>query len=444
MARLKYFSALAVITVLFTNFFPRGAIAQDSAITLYLDQAIAAAVNNNSAVRVAQLDENIAAANYKQTAAIYLPQIGFSYSVMNTNNPLNAFGFELQQKSITQNDFGTSLLNHPAGTPDFTTKLVVQQPLVNIDLLYRRRSAAKQTEIFQYNTQRTKENLLYEVKEAYLQLQLGYEAARVLEEALATADSVYVFTDNRFKQGFLQKSDVLNAEVQVTTFESNLTGAKNNIRNESDYLSLLMGVPAEKIYKTDQNATEEIFDSSSDIADTRSDFLAMQKEIEASDLMITANKMSYLPKLNAFGSYQFNDSRMLGFGASSYLAGVQLSWDIFKGNSTKNVIAAQMLERNKLAEQLTRQKDQSKLELNKARRGLEDAQFDIKQHRLAAVQAAEALMILQNRYRQGLANTTDVLMAATQLSQQKYALAQSVYTFNVTKAYLQFLTASAK
>jgi outer membrane protein TolC len=168
----------------------------------------------------------------------------------------------------------------------------------------------------------------------------------------------------------------------------------------------------------------------------------MQKAIESTDLMIKANKMSYLPKLNAFGSYQFNDSRALGFGAGAYLAGVQLSWDIFKGNSTKNNIATQTLERNKLSTELAQQKDQSQLELDKAYRDLADARFSITQQELAVAQASESLLILQNRYQQGLVNTTDVLMASTQLSQQKFALAQAVFNTRVTEVYLQLLTAS--
>jgi hypothetical protein len=35
-------------------------------------------------------------------------------------------------------------------------------------------------------------------------------------------------------------------------------------------------------------------------------------------------------------------------------------------------------------------------------------------------------------------------MATTQLSQQKFALAQAVFNANVTKAYLQLLTATGK
>ncbi len=76
------------------------------------------------------------------------------------------------------------VLNNPSATRDFTTKLDVQQPLVNMDLLYKRKAAAKQTELYQYKTQRTKEYLTFEVKKAYLQLQLAYDAVKVLEEAI--------------------------------------------------------------------------------------------------------------------------------------------------------------------------------------------------------------------------------------------------------------------
>ena len=213
----------------------------------------------------------------------------------------------------------------------------------------------------------------------------------------------------------------------------------------SDYLSLLMGQKHGVVYTADSMMWTEsvVARQNTQIAATRSDFLAMQKAIESSDLMIRANKMSYLPKLNAFGSYQLNDSRMFGFGAGAYLAGVQLSWDIFKGNTTKNTIATQTLERSKLSTELARQKDQSQLELDKAFRDIADAQFSIKLQELAVSQASEALLILQNRYQQGLVNTSDVLMASTQLSQQKFALAQAVFNTHVTEAYVELLTTSA-
>ena len=441
---ISYFIVKAIIIVIFLNVFAAKVSAQDSTKNLSLNGAIEAALSNNMDIRLAKLDENIAAANYKQTGAVFLPQVGFSYKAMTTNDPLNAFGYKLEQRSINQNDFNPALLNHPSGTSDFMAMLEVRQPILNMDLLYIRKGAEKQTEVYKFKTQRSKEYLAFEVQKAYLQLQLAYDAVKVLKEGSETSKSVYIYTENHFKQGLIQKSDLLNAQVQVTTLQSNLNKAQSNVRNTSDYLSLLMGAKAGTIYNIDSPLQENdiAVDTTQKIAPLRSDFMAMQKAIEASNLMIKSSQMGYLPKLNAFGNYQYNDSNLTGFGANSYLVGVQLSWDIFKGGETKNAITIQKLERDKLNGQLAQQKDQSQLELSKAFRDLSDARFEIEQEKTAIEQASESLRILQNRYQQGLVNTADVLMAETQLSQQKFALAQARFNMNLTRYYLQFLTAT--
>ncbi len=408
---------------------------------LPLDEAISSALSNNKTVQLAKMNEAMAGANYKQTEAIYLPQIGLSYTGFSTNNPLNAFGFKLQQKNISQNDFIPDLLNHPSTTTDFTTKLEVQQPLINMDAVYVRKSAAKQIEVYQYKTQRTRDYISFEVQKNYLQLQLYYESVAVLEDALATTKALYLFTNNHFKQGLIQKSDVLNVQVTVATLENNLAKAKSNISNTSDYLSRLMGVPIGTIYTvTKPNIT--IINSNDSITNSRADFMAMQKAIDASSLMIQSSKMSYLPKLNAFGSYQLNDSRMLGFGAGAYLGGIQLSWNIFQGNKTKNTILTQTIARDQLSTQLEQQKEESNADLSKTKRDISDAQSEIVKQQMAIEQATEALRILQNRYEQGLVNTTDVMMATTQLSEQKFGLSQAIFNQNLSKAYLQLLTSS--
>lgn len=414
--------------------------AQEIAQPLELNEAIESSVANNKTVALSKMDEAIADLDYKQTSAVFLPQAGFSYTGITTNNPLNAFGFKLQQQSIKQDDFNPNLLNNPPATTDFTTRIDVKQPLLNLDLLYMRKSAKKQVEISRYKTQRTKEYITYMVQQAYLQLQLAYDAEKVLEEALSTAKAMFNFTNDRFEQGLLQKSDVLNAQVQVNSIETNLAEAKSHIKNASDDLSLLMGKATGTIYTIPASFSFHHQVAADSLPSDRSDFKAMETAINSYDLMIKSGRMSYLPKLNAFGSYQLNDKTMFGFGSNAYLAGVQLSWDIFKGNTTKNKIAAQEIERHKLSQQLSNEQDKDRVELNKARRDFDDAQYKINQQKAAVGQAAEALRILQNRYEQGLANSTDVLMAQTQLSQQKLALAQAMFSRNISAAFVQFLT----
>lgn len=418
------------------------ALSQEPAVRLTVDQAITIALANNKELKMSTLDEKIAAARYKETQGVFLPQVGVSYSAMTTNNPLNAFGFKLQQQTITAEDFSPVQLNHPGGTPDFMARADVQQPLVNMDQVYMRKGAAKEVEVYELKRQRATEGLVFQVNKAYTQLQLANASVSVWEEALKTAEALYRYTSDRVDQGFLNKADALNAKVQVATTESRLAEADSQVKNASDYLSLLMGRPYGISYAVDSNSMPDMGAAFTDalVPAGRADLGALQKAIEASDLGIRSRKLSALPRLNAFGSYQLNDSRMFGFGANAYMAGIQLSWDIFKGNSIRNKIATQTLERNRLAEELSLRKDESNLELNKAQRQLADARYRIRQQEAAAAGAAEAFRILKDRYEQGLAGSTDVLLAQTQLSQQQLALAQAIFDHRVVIAYIQFLT----
>ena len=417
---------------------------QPQLVNITLAEATAEALNNNKAIRVAQTDERIAEANFRQTNAVFLPQVGLSYTAMTSNNPLNVFGFKLQQQSVTATDFNPALLNNPAATQNYMTKVDVMQPLLNMDMLYMRKGAQKQIESYHFKTERTKEYITFEVQKAYLQLQLTHQAVTVMEEALQSAKATYTSTENRFQKGLLQKSDLLNVKIQVNAIETKLAEAKSNVSNASGHLSLLMGKPSNVIYAIDKaiQPTTEATETAPVLSITRSDFKAMQNAIDASDYMTQSSKMNYLPKLNAFGTYQINDSEALGFGSNAYLAGIQLSWDVFKGTKTRNEVSAKNLTRDKMQTQFDEQKEQSQLELDKTNRQLADTRFAIQQQQTAVAQAEEALRILQNRYEQGLITTTDVLMAGSQLSQQKLGLAQALFSHNVTAAYLQFLTSS--
>ncbi|TZF82829.1 TolC family protein [Pedobacter sp. BS3] len=415
--------------------------AQEKVRFLSLKEAIEAAVSGNFAVQSGKLDEAAAREKFKQADAGFLPQLNFSYAAWTTNNPLNAFGFKLQQREVTAADFNPALLNHPSQTADFTTKLEAQQPLLNLDAIYMKKSARAQVESYQLKTQRTREYVTLETQKAYYQLQMAHQAVWVLEEALSTAKSVYEFTNNRVFQGLIQRSDLLNAEVQVLGVESSLNEAKANLLNASDYLSVLMNQPAGVLYQTEemcQAYPQE--DISPVLPENRSDFLAMEEAITAAGMMEKSFKMKFLPRLNAFGSYQLNDKRFSGFGAESYFAGIQLSWNIFDGNNNKRQAAGLKLEQQKLQVQLRSMQQENQMQLDKYHRDLASSRFKIRQQHAAVAQAEEALRILQNRYKEGLVNTTDVLHAQTQLSQQKLMLLQAIFSNQVTQAYIRFLT----
>lgn len=413
-------------------------------VPLSLDQALEATLKNNKEIRLATFDEAGAEAKYKQTNAVFLPQIKLSYTGMSSNNPLNAFGFKLQQQAITQSDFNPSLLNEPSATQNFMTKAEWLQPILNLDMWSMRQAAQEQQLAYAFKTKRTKDYVSFEVQKVYAQLQLAHQAKSVLKDAVQTVKAIYTATGNRFEKGYLQKSDVLQVEVQVKSAESKLAEAMSNIQNASDYLGLLMGVKAGVIYQVDSITRVAPIDNTPvTVPDDRADFRAMQSAVNAHEKMINSGKMAYLPKLNAFGEYMINDREAFGFGSNSYLVGAQLSWTLFNGATTRNKISEQRIERDKTVEQLALQKEQAQLELNKSARQMQDALFAIQQQEIAVSQSAEALRIVQNRYQQGLVATNDVLQSQALVAQQKLLLAQAIYQYNTTVAYQIFLTTSS-
>lgn len=412
---------------------------------LKLQDALGLAMNQNKQVILASLEQESSVAKFHQTNAVFLPQVDLSYTAFTTNNPLNAFGFKLQQQSITQTDFDPRLLNNPSATQNFMAKAEVNQPLINMDMIFARKAAHEQIDVYSYKTKRTKEYVTFEVQKAYGQLQLAHDAVQVLTEALQTVNSIYTSTNQRFEKGFLQKSDVLQVQVQVNAMESKLAEAKSNVQNASDYLSLMMGAKTGKIYSVDsirKNNTVEVIETQ--VPDDRADFKAMQSALKAQDQMINSGRMAYLPKLNAFGNFQINDKSAFGFNSQSYLLGAQFSWNMFAGTATRNKVSEYKVERTKIEEQLAYQKEQSQLELNKTNRQLKDASFAITQSETSVDHAEEALRSLKNRFEQGLVTTNDLLQAQSILSQQKLMKAQAIFQYNTTVSYLQFLTSTSE
>lgn len=423
-------------------FFARPAMAQSQPAKqpITVDEAIKAAVQHNETLKQAALDEEIASVRYKQTEAFYLPQAGLSARYTGTNNPLNAFGLKLQQKGITAADFNPSLLNDPGARGDFSTLLEVRQPIFNADLNYQRKAAAGQLDMIRLQSKRSQEYIAYATQMAFLQLQMSLRAEKVIREALITAKAILKKSEDYFNQGVIQKSDLLNAQVFVSNTETSIETAKSNIEAASDQLSLLMGKPTGIIYMVNDEIKPVANTDTLTLTDNRADFAAMNKGMQVYDLMIKSAKKSYLPRLNAFANYQLNDKQVMGFGAGAWLAGVQLSWDIFKGNQTKNQIAVLHLEKQKLGSQLQQQKEDARSGINQAKRKLNESIFRLRQETTAGAQAAEALRVLQNRYDQGLATTSDVLVAQTQLSRQQLNYVQALFEQNTAALTLQFLT----
>jgi outer membrane protein TolC len=436
MKNIKFIITTGIILSSFLGF------AQDT-LSISKSELIQKLSDKNLQLKIAEKTYQSAKADYNQSRALFLPNINFSYTGISTTNPLMAFGSKLNQEILTASDFNPALLNDPAKTQNFATKFEIQQPLLNVDGLYERKAAKAKMDAYQLQNQRTKEYLELEVSKAYMQLQLAFRAVKVLEKAGTTGASNLKLVENYFKQGLLQKTDLLNVQVRVNEITNQLHYAKSTVENASDYLAFLLNEDLKgKIYKPTEQLenTISVEALNTSFSDNRKDIQAMNKSAEGYATLFQSSKMAFLPRLNAFGSYELFDRNVLGTSAKGYTVGAQLSWTVFDGYKSIGKYEKAKAESQKANTETEQYKAQSQLELNKTNRQLKDAENKVNLAQLAFEQSQEAYRIRQNRFTQGLEKTTDLLQSETQMIQKELEHLQSVFEYNFTKQYLQFLT----
>lgn len=411
--------------------------------TLLIDKAMVLeqVESQNLKIRISKQEQMSARGQYRQTNALLLPSISVSHTGIATTNPLMAFGARLNQGIVTATDFNPDLLNDPDQIEDYATRVEIKQPLFNLDGISRRKAAKSQWEAAALSSERTREYMVLEVEQAYMQLQLAYKAVEVLQKARKTAQQNLKQARNQFQQGILQKSDVLAVEVRVVEITNQLQSAVSNVENASNYVSVLMNDPTFPILKpSDQLLISGTVEKDDQISESRKDIKAMAAASRAYKEQYKADKMNFLPRLNAFGIYELHDDQVFRGASNGYLIGAELKWDILEGTKRfgKTQSSKANYEKSKL--ELDEYIANSQVELKKARRMLQDAKSSLELTTLALEQSREALRIRTNRFEQGLEKTSDLLAAEAQYAQKELEYYTTIFQHNYTWAYVQFLS----
>jgi outer membrane protein TolC len=399
--------------------------------------------DKNLQIKIADQEFKSAQADYRQSNSLFLPNITASHTAIATNNPLMAFGSKLNQGILTASDFNPELLNNPDRTTNFATKIEILQPIINIDGLYGRQAARAKMNAYSLQTERTKEYLELEVNKSFMELQLAYKAVAVLEKANATGAENLKLIGNYFKQGILQKTDLLSVQVRVNEIKNQLQYAKSNVRNASDYLAFLVNEDLSgAVYKPDEGLENTITlqTINTSLSANRKDLQAMEQSTEAYQKMLQSSKMTFVPRLNAFGSYELYDDTLFRTNAKGYVIGAQLLWNVFDGYKSIGKMEKAKADFQKAEIEIQQYKAKSQLELNKVNRQLHDAENKVSLSMLDLQQSQEAYRIRSNRFTQGLEKTTDLLESETQMFKKELDHLQAVFDYNYTQEYLQFLT----
>ncbi|WP_321282004.1 TolC family protein [Marinifilum fragile] len=416
---------------------------QEAELKLSLKDALLKAAQNNRQINKAKEQGKAAKAEFRQTNSVFLPNLNLSHTAITTNDPLAAFGFKLKQEITTQADFNPVLLNDPDRIENYNTKIEVQQPILNFDGLYERKAANAKMEAVDFTTERTIKFTKFEVKKAYYQLELAQEAVNVIEKSLETAKSALQLTQDNLEQGYVKEADLLSAKVRVLELNNQLADAKNNQKQAGEFLAYILGLDIQTVIVTTEKLDHKpsLLQAINKDQDEgmRSDIMAYKKSLEARENMLKSEKMRFLPRLNAFGTYEWNDSQLLGTSANNYMIGASLSWDIFSGYKNVGKVQKAKAELKIAKLDLADYQSKSSMEIQGAKRNLKVAFDRIEMSKMAKNQAEEAFRIRTNRYKQGLEKTIDVLQSESMAMMKNLDYINSLYQYHVAVFQLELL-----
>ncbi|WP_321297584.1 TolC family protein [Marinifilum fragile] len=416
---------------------------QEAELKLSLKDALLKAAQNNRQINKAKEQGKAAKAEFRQTNSVFLPNLNLSHTAITTNDPLAAFGFKLKQEITTQADFNPVLLNDPDRIENYNTKIEVQQPILNFDGLYERKAANAKMEAVDFTTEQTIKFTKFEVKKAYYQLELAQEAVNVIEKSLETAKSALQLTQDNLEQGYVKEADLLSAKVRVLELNNQLADAKNNQKQAGEFLAYILGLDIQTVIVTTEKLDHKpsLLQAINKDQDEgmRSDIMAYKKSLEARENMLKSEKMRFLPRLNAFGTYEWNDSQILGTSANNYMIGASLSWDIFSGYKNVGKVQKAKAELKIAKLDLADYQSKSSMEIQGAKRNLKVAFDRIEMSKMAKNQAEEAFRIRTNRYKQGLEKTIDVLQSESMAMMKNLDYINSLYQYHVAVFQLELL-----
>ncbi|MDN5203700.1 TolC family protein [Fulvivirgaceae bacterium BMA10] len=388
-----------------------------------LVEVLSLAKEQNWDVLRAEQQLALAKANLKQSNAVFLPVVRLSETYTTTTDPLTAFGIKLKQKTTTVTDFDPGILNDPDRIENFTTALAFQQPVINLSGMMARKAANMAMAASDQQLTWTKRLIELQAKDFYFQLQVAYTRLEVVQQALKAANANFKLTQDYFDNGLVTEADLLGARLRMTELESQVLASENIIQViNRDLLHLLnlQGVrtiiPMDTI-RIPRSRVVELQTTSVPLG--RPDLQAAMLNTRAGEYEMKSARSSFLPDLNIFGSYEWNDGQVFGTGASGYVFGAKLQWDIFSGGT--KLAQHQRAKANQRLSKLYYQETLSKAEkeLKKLQDEIILARKQLDLAILAEQQAESSYNIRRDRYEEQLEKTTDLLDAETMLLQRR-------------------------
>ena len=270
--------------------------------------------------------------------------------------------------------------------------------------------------------------------------------ADVAEAEVKSAQSDLHRAEARQEEGQAVPSDLLSAQVQLAQAQEDLLQAQNAVDLAHAALNVAMGLSEDAATTIASQLGESTFEAGA-LADREQLALKNRPDLREAGLGVerAANgshmaRADFLPKVNAFGSWEEDNQTFLTRGGNNWTAGVALNFNVFDGGANRARLAAARYRQTQAQAQVAQMAAAVKLQVREAYLNLTTAQQRVEVSRQAQSEAEESLRIIQNRYEAGLATITDLLQVETAHTSAQKNYLNALFDYRLSYAALELAT----
>lgn len=421
---------------------PAKAQQKDTNATFSLQQAINYALQHQTNILNAQIDEQIAKNTVKQTIGIGLPQVSANASLQDfLKVPTSLLPGEVFGQPGTQIpvQFGVKY--------NSTIGLELNQLVFDGSYLVGLQASKTYKELSVKNTKRTKIETAVAVTKAYYSVLVSGEQLSLIDANLDRLKKSLNDTEQLFKNGFAEKIDV----DRLTVLNNNLITERENVIRllalNKDVLKFQMGMTiGSTLVLTDQISNIPFDEQTASLIDTTSyqkriEYSLLQTQKKLNELDVKRYKSTFLPSLSAFAntSNNFQDNAFSDLYDRRFpttVIGLRLSIPIISGGQKLYQLRNAKLAVLKTENELYNLQNTISLDVKQAQTTYRNGQQSLKNQQRNMDLAKEVLRVSQIKYDQGVGSSLEVTTAETALKEAQNNYINALYEMLINKVNL--------
>ncbi|MHB1921123.1 MAG: TolC family protein [Chitinophagaceae bacterium] len=390
---------------------------------LTLKEAIKMGVDSSKTLQLSLAQINEAEAKYQQTLDGKLPTASASLGYSEAFLPTNKIQFPGSQKPIQLNTFNSVYLG---------TLSVNETIFAGNKLKFAKQSALLLKKIASLQANNNQQGVIQNIIESYYNLYKVKQSQKIISQNLDDIGDRLKETRQFEQQGLATKNDVLRWELQQSNTQ--LTGMElDDNRKIINYnMDILLGLPENTQIEPDSSLNlpaqpEGLSNYLALALSHRNDLATYEQKSQLAEIQIKNIENEKLPRISGgLSMYYINPQAKIIPAANSYLLpitlGVNVGWNMASLWTTKNKLSEALIQKQETQISQNGLQDQIRMEIFKTYTDYLQSLDKINVLKTAVEQATENDRIMESKYQNQLASTTDRIDAQTLLYQARINL----------------------